>query len=717
MWGIVERPGGQMSRVAKFLKSPLVIVIAVAAVATAWATRDQWTWLLEDGGVNTVGAVAPALDDLDGNSERLYRVSSNAESSVTYSVEETLAGKSQAAQGTTPGVAGDIAVNVDDPSLSRLGQIVINVELFESDSALRDKRIRGDFLDSSEYPMATFEADAIEGLPDSLDGDTTADLQISGDLTVKEVTAPVTFEGTATLTEDLLTANMTGTVLMSDYGIGPINLVGLVRTGDEVELTLDLVAERTEIDEPAPSGAVLLLPESDIPEGEFAESVQPIIEARCASCHVDDGAGAHTVELATAGDVAEIADEIALVTGAGYMPPWPASDVGLTMKHDFSIDDDEVDTIAEWASAGGGLDVPADTPIEADTLTYDPIEEDIVTMPAESYTGSLDRPDDYRCVISEVPDPEGDGTWIHGFSFEPDETEVVHHSIITAIAPESRAAIEELDAADEGSGFTCFGQVGAMGGVKSTGLGGWTPGRQPTTLPEGTGIYLEPGSFIVNQIHYHYDHEELPDRSAIVLDAFSPEEVSAFEDAGTPLRNLDTRVFINPAEGPCTPEESGPLCDRDAVLDDIEAKYGTLARFLPDVFVRGCGGTVDDYDDLDGTLFSSECDHQARLDGTLFSVLPHMHELGSSYRMTLNPDTPDEVVIVDIPRWNFDWQLLYEPVEEIRIERGDTIRVECVWDRALMTDEEPRYVTWSDGTVDEMCFSPVTVIPDRAPND
>ena len=71
------------------------------------------------------------------------------------------------------------------------------------------------------------------------------------------------------------------------------------------------------------------------------------------------------------------------------------------------------------------------------------------------------------------------------------------------------------------------------------------------------------------------------------------------------------------------------------------------------------------------------------------------------------------MIIVDIPVWNFEWQLYYEPVEEIRIERDDIIRVECVWDRSLQHMEEPRYITWSDGTVDEMCFSPVRVIPDR----
>ncbi|MFV0318226.1 MAG: YceI family protein, partial [Microthrixaceae bacterium] len=478
--------GGEVQRISRFLKSPIAIVtgvVVVAVAATAWAMRDQWTWLVEDGSPQTVGAVAPALSDVDESVERLYRIASNDESSVTYSVQETLAGRSQTAEGTTTAVAGDIAINTEDPSVSRVGEIVVNVELFESDSALRDKRIRTDFLDSSEFPMATFDATEVLGIPDALESTTTSKIEITGDLTVRDVTVPATFSGTATLTQDELTAELTTTVLMSDFEVGPINLIGLVSTSDEVELAFDLVAERTDPDEPTPAGAVLVVPRAQIPEGEFAESVQPVIEARCASCHTGDGAGVHTIELATAGDVAEIADEIALVTSQGYMPPWPASAVGLEMKHDFSMPEGEAKVLADWAAAGGGLDVPEDTPIEGENLIYDPIESDFVSIPDEPYTGSLDRPDDYRCVISEVPDPEGDGTWIRGYSFEPDQTEIVHHSIITAVGAAGRAKIQELDDAEEGSGFTCYGQVAGLG-VPSQGIGGWTPGRQPTTLPE-----------------------------------------------------------------------------------------------------------------------------------------------------------------------------------------------------------------------------------------
>ena len=40
------------------------------------------------------------------------------------------------------------------------------------------------------------------------------------------------------------------------------------------------------------------------------------------------------------------------------------------------------------------------------------------------------------------------------------------------------------------------------------------------------------------------------------------------------------------------------------------------------------------------------------------------------------------------------------------------MRITCTWDRSLIDMPEPRYITWSDGTVDEMCFSPLSVLPD-----
>ena len=52
-------------------------------------------------------------------------------------------------------------------------------------------------------------------------------------------------------------------------------------------------------------------------------------------------------------------------------------------------------------------------------------------------------------------------------------------------------------------------------------------GTAAPDLPAGSGMFLEPGTFLVNQIHYHYDHETPPDQSVIVIDTFSAEELGA----------------------------------------------------------------------------------------------------------------------------------------------------------------------------------------------
>ena len=62
---------------------------------------------------------------------------------MSYGVDEKLFGQTaHHAVGTTNGIAGDLALNAADPSASRVGQIVVNVEQLHSDNNLRDARIR-----------------------------------------------------------------------------------------------------------------------------------------------------------------------------------------------------------------------------------------------------------------------------------------------------------------------------------------------------------------------------------------------------------------------------------------------------------------------------------------------------------------------------------------------------------------------------------------------
>ncbi len=686
-------------------------VLAVLAIGTvAFASRGQWIWLFSSDSAQTQSVAAPTITNVDAATQWLFRVSPDNGSEVRYVATESLAGSKNVVTGISSVVAGDIVVDTVDPSASTIGTIVVNVEVFETNSKLRDKRIRHDFLESTRFPFARFVPSSVTGLPISFVEGTEVPITISGDLTVKETTAPVTFTGTVSAGSDRLTAFVWADLKMSTFGVGPIHISGLVNTDDALRLEFDLVADRVDLgsEAPAPGSLARDLLVSTPAGGAFAESVQPILERSCVSCHGAGGSGWSTVSIDTAGEAASIAGDIALVTRARYMPPWPASDLSVPFKHDWSLSEADIDSLIGWADAGGGLDVTPDTKLVDRADNVISIDRDLVLPPVESYAGSTDLADDYRCQIIEVPDPEGDGTWVKGFNFEPDRAEVVHHSVLfLAPASQMQAALAK-DAADPGGGWRCFGLTGLGGDVHW--IAGWAPGQQPTVYPDGVGQRLEPGDFLVNQIHYHYDDSAPADSSAMVIDVMSEDEIAA---AGADLRAVEGDFYLTPAEIPCTPDESGPLCDRGAALAEVGRKYGGPAPYIPDAFISQCGGTVADYNQLIGTRAHSSCDLHVRNPGTIYSILGHMHEIGAAYRMTLNPGTPDEKILLDIPTWNFEWQFNYTPVEDIVVGRDDIVRFECTWDRALANFDEPRYVVWNEGTVDEMCFSSIQVIPDK----
>lgn len=188
-------------------------------------------------------AVAPTLDAAAGAAAQVvYRIDT-AQSAVRYEVDEIFVGQEMStAVGTTRQIAGDILLDTGDPSRSQVGTIVINVEQFESDSGLRDRRIRREYLESSTYPEAMFVPRELIDFPTEVVEGSAYTFSMAGDLTVRETTLPVTWMVTATLDGDTLSGAATTTILMSDFGVGPIDIAGLVTTSDEVALTFDFVA-------------------------------------------------------------------------------------------------------------------------------------------------------------------------------------------------------------------------------------------------------------------------------------------------------------------------------------------------------------------------------------------------------------------------------------------------------------------------------------------
>jgi hypothetical protein len=442
----------------------------------------------------------------------------------------------------------------------------------------------------------------------------------------------------------------------------------------------------------------------------FGSQVLPILEQNCASCHTANGPGAAHLSLETAADATGFdAEYIATVIDIGFMPPWPAADGDVAFHDDRRLSESDKDTIVSWVADGALLDVGESTPIIAPSVVSSVLDRDIV-LTAEPYKGSESNDvDDYRCQIFD-PTISEDG-YLESFGIEPDQTEVVHHALLFHVDAEARGAADAQAAANPDVGWGCSALAGFGEPGQSNLIMSWAPGQAPTELPQGVGIETGPGDFFVVQIHYHYEPEWAdlpPDESRLVVDFADDATIAA---AGGALDPIDLTLYLGPAEIPCSTEETGPLCDRDAAIQALQDEQGFFAARIGDGLLFSCGATVADFADMTDGFASSSCDHRAQ-PGQIISIWGHEHEIGKSFKMTLNPDTPDEKVLLDIPRWSFDWQLNYEPIEDIVLERGDTIRVECSWDRAKIPDDaEPRYIVWSEGTNDEMCYSQIVTRP------
>ncbi len=142
---------------------------------------------------------------------------------VTYEVGETFINQDnrfQVAVGVTSNINGEIIANPANPPLSQIGTITIDISEFKSDSNRRDGAIRGQWLESGKYPIATFVPTEVTNLPDTYVPGEAYTFSVTGDLTVRETTKPVTFDVTASFAENSLTGSATTTILMSDFGVG-----------------------------------------------------------------------------------------------------------------------------------------------------------------------------------------------------------------------------------------------------------------------------------------------------------------------------------------------------------------------------------------------------------------------------------------------------------------------------------------------------------------
>jgi len=413
------------------------------------------------------------------------------------------------------------------------------------------------------------------------------------------------------------------------------------------------------------------------------QNVAPILSEHCMSCHTDGGIAPFSLtEYESAVEMSSFALD---AIDRGIMPPFDAREEADCTPRFGWVDDPRLSTtdkatLQKWVEQGHPLGEVAEIPARP---AVDLANPSIRLTPTEGFATAGDR-DQFICYVLDPGNTQIE--WLTGLQVSPDLAEVVHHAVITEVAP--GVAQDELvqRAGGIGKPFDC----GTASTPSDFVVHIWTPGNQPLSTTDDIAVPIVAGAKLVMQIHYHpAGLVHAPDKTAIDL-RFS--------------ETWPTRMYFVTALG--NSEQAPELL---AGPGDI----GGQAQFM---------------------IPKNVADHQEHMrvaipdlgdltDVRLFSANPHMHYVGTHISSTIERPTargtdPQTECLAN-GGWNFDWQRTYQydaPLDKLpSIQAGDIVDIKCTWNNTIenpfvqrmLADaglSQPIDITLGEQTTNEMCL-------------
>lgn len=99
-------------------------------------------------------------------------------------------------------------------------------------------------------------------------------------------------------------------------------------------------------------------------------------------------------------------------------------------------------------------------------------------------------------------------------------------------------------------------------------------------------------------------------------------------------------------------------------------------------------------------------------DSLLYTLSPHMHYRGKSFRFKAHYPDETEEILLDVPRYDFNWQNVYMLTEPKPLPAGTNIEMVAHFDNSadnLLNPDPSVAVTWGDQTWQEMMIGSLTL--------
>jgi hypothetical protein len=419
----------------------------------------------------------------------------------------------------------------------------------------------------------------------------------------------------------------------------------------------------------------------------FYKDVAPLLQKNCETCHRPGQIAPMTFQ--TYESARPWARAIKAAVLSKKMPPWFADSASGHILNDRSLKAAEIDTLVKWADAGAPPGNPNDAPRP---ITWPDggwqIKPDLI-VDGPTYDVPASGVVEWTWII--VPGNFKEDTWVTSVEVKPSEVAVTHHVCLAYIPhhPDTKyfsASARQVPRDDDGVEIARGRGAGAPAPAAARGGG---PQLPPDLLNTAIGILARS-----NGLEECYEPGRMPAD-------FRPFNAAKLIPAGT---DIAVNVHYTPNGKP--------------VKDHVQIGF-TVAKAPPKRRYLALS-TSSPSDRKQFAIPPMESNWEAppavvtfTRDVEIVGLMPHMHVRGKAARFYLDrPDGRTEMIL-DVPRYDFNWQLWYDT--SIKVPRGSKMRVIAWYDNSPGNKFNPNpkaTVYYGDQTWEEMHFPSYGVVVD-----
>jgi polyisoprenoid-binding protein YceI len=199
------------------------------------------------GPVASVPLTAVPVAQAQSPQTQLRYVVAADRSEARYRIREQLAGVNfpNDAIGTTKAIEGRVAFDAQGQVLTGDSRLTVDLRTLQSDRDRRDNYVRRNTLETDRYPTAVFVPTEMRGLPFPLLPTGTATFELVGNFTVRDVTRRISWQATATFTDQEVNVQARTAFRFADFGLSIPRVASVLSVEDNIQLEADLLLRRS----------------------------------------------------------------------------------------------------------------------------------------------------------------------------------------------------------------------------------------------------------------------------------------------------------------------------------------------------------------------------------------------------------------------------------------------------------------------------------------